>query len=78
MILSPNHFSAGKSAIDRRGVFVRNSIDAAKVTAHFTDEEWSVFLRGVKVGEFDLPKVSNERTLNTTKEVHAWREVHNA
>lgn len=39
-------------------VTVRDTKDAARSTAlTFTSDEWTVFVRGVKAGEFDPPGV---------------------
>ncbi len=35
-------------------VAVRDSKDASKKTLIFNKEEWDVFVRGVKAGEFDM------------------------
>ena len=35
-------------------IAVRDSKDASKMTLVFNEEEWSVFVKGVKAGEFDL------------------------
>ena len=34
---------------------VRDSKDATRTTLIFNEEEWNVFVTGVKNGEFDLP-----------------------
>ncbi|WP_019808738.1 DUF397 domain-containing protein [Saccharomonospora halophila] len=36
------------------GVQVRNSKRPDEATLHYTDDEWTAFLAGVKDGEFDL------------------------
>jgi hypothetical protein len=42
------------SAAPQGGVMVRNSENPEHVVP-FTADEWRVFLKGVKAGEFDLP-----------------------
>lgn len=36
------------------GVHIRDTKDPSDVTLSFTDEEWKVFIEGVKKGEFDV------------------------
>ena len=36
------------------GVVVRNSTRPEDVSIHFTKNEWSAFVSGVKAGEFDI------------------------
>lgn len=40
-------------AVKPEGVAVRNSNDAGKNTLFFDNDEWGVFVKGVKSGEFD-------------------------
>jgi len=40
--------------IDKKGVFVRDTKDAADTTLSFTHNEWRAFLKGVGNGEFDV------------------------
>jgi hypothetical protein len=37
-------------------IMLRNTEDPRKTTVEFNHDEWSVFLAGVKDGEFDLKK----------------------
>lgn len=41
--------------IDEEKVQVRDSKDPSDTTLTFSHEEWEAFIEGVKVGEFDLP-----------------------
>ncbi len=41
-------------AIKPEGVALRDSKDPAKGTLFFSHDEWAVFLKGAKGGEFDL------------------------
>lgn len=41
-------------AVTSDGVYVRDTKDADKATLAFTPDEWSVFVKGVKAGDFDL------------------------
>ncbi len=43
------------AAAEGRGVRVRNSRDQGRPVLEYTDEEWRVFIRAAKRGEFDLP-----------------------
>jgi hypothetical protein len=56
-------------AINRDGVFVRNSNDARKTTVTFTHEEWKTFVQGVKQDEFNVPSFNVARD----GQVHGWR-----
>ena len=42
-------------AIQKDEVAVRDTKDSTKTTLVFTYEEWDVFIKCVKNGEFDLP-----------------------
>lgn len=41
-------------AIKPQGVAVRNSNDPTRKTVHFTRDEWTAFIKGVKASEFDI------------------------
>jgi hypothetical protein len=38
---------------EEEGIYVRNSRDPEGPVLHFTPQEWTAFLAGVKAGEFD-------------------------
>ncbi|WXU00743.1 MAG: hypothetical protein Ctma_1472 [Catillopecten margaritatus gill symbiont] len=40
-------------AINNDGVGVRDSKDSQKTTLNFTHQEWSAFIKGVKLNEFN-------------------------
>ena len=40
--------------IDSSGVRVRDTKDLKDTTLHFSHEEWRAFVKGVKLGEFDI------------------------
>jgi hypothetical protein len=52
--------------IGDKNVEVRDSKDSSSPTLEFTDSEWDAFIKGVKLGEFDLPAGRIPKTKSRT------------